>query len=546
MLTSLLSLLLPLTSALPPAALGEHAMVVTTEPHATQVGVDVLKGGGNAVDAAVAVAYALAVTFPEAGNLGGGGFMVVRAADGETAAFDFREKAPLKAHRGMYQNRADDSLVGYRAAGVPGTVAGLSMALQAFGTKRLSDLIEPARRMAADGFVVPEGLYRSIERQASKLAQFPDTAKVFLPGGKPVATGQRLRQPDLADTLAQIQQGGPAAFYEGPIAQQMAKTIQERGGLISLDDLRRYRAVRREPILGLYRGVEYLSMPPPSSGGTTLAEILNILEHYPISQWGPTSPQTVHVMAEAMRRSYDDRNRFLGDPDFVAIPNDLTRKPYATRLAKTISLFKATPTTAWEGQRLAESNETTHFSIADKAGNMVACTITLNGSYGSKAMTAGFLLNNEMDDFMTQPGKPNLYGLIQGETNRIEPGKRMLSSMTPTVVTRDGKPLLVIGSPGGSTIITTVLQVLLNVVDHRMPLAQAVSAPRIHHQGWPDQIFYEKNSLPITTIQALQSLGHQLVERDGPQGIVQAIQYLPDGRLEGVTDPRGYGQALGW
>ena len=530
---------------------GGSAMVVSISPIATDVGLDVLRQGGNAVDAAVAVGFALAVVHPSAGNLGGGGFMVIRTADGATRTLDYRETAPAGATSDMYLdpegNVTDRGVIGHLAAGVPGSVAGLAEAAARYGHLPLPQLVQPAIRLARLGFVVDEYRSRSIALARGRLERFPSSARQFLPGGAPPANGDTLRQPDLARTLEAISHAGAAGFYSGAVAALIAAEMERGGGLITKRDLAAYRPIWREPINIDYRGHTIYSMPPASSGGVTLGEILNTLEGYtPLQPFG--TPIHAHVTAEAMRRAFFDRNRFLGDPAFVEMPLErLLSKDYAAELRATIDTLRATPTRALPSADRG-GNQTTHYSIVDPAGNAVSVTTTLNSSYGS-ALTvsgAGFLLNNEMDDFTTAPGKPNLYGLIQGEANTIEPGKRMLSAMTPTIVLdRDGSLMMVVGTPGGPTIITTVAQVISNVIDHGMSLPNAVSAPRIHHQSLPDQIYFENGGLAPEAVAALEALGHKVLERGGYSGQVAAILRGPEGWV-GVADPRGAGSAGGF
>ncbi len=525
------------------------AMVVSGHPLASEIGRDILKRGGNAVDAAVAVGLALAVVHPEAGNLGGGGFMVIRTADGGVRTLDYREAAPGRATRDMYLDQqgepTDRSLTGHLAAGVPGSVAGLTEAHRALGRLPFAELIEPAIALAGDGVVLDEYRSRSIAGDSGRLARFPASRASFLPEGRVPPPGYRLRQPDLALTLTAIRDGGAPGFYRGRVAELIAAEMERGGGLIGLEDLAAYRAVWREPIAISYRGHTVYSMPPSSSGGITMGEILNIMEGYdPLPPFG--SPALLHREAEAMRRAFSDRNRYLGDPDFVLNPTErLLSKRYAAELRASIG-ERASRTPKFD-PAVHGGSSTTHYSVVDAEGNAVSCTTTLNDSYGSAVTVtgAGFLLNNEMDDFATAPGRPNLYGLVQGEANAIAPGKRMLSAMTPAIVLDpEGRLLLVTGTPGGPRIITTVYHVISNVVDHRMPLPDAVSAPRIHHQALPDSIRVEERGFPAATLDSLRALGHDVQLRE-PWGDVEAIIRTAAG-WQGVSDPRRGGGGAGY
>ncbi len=525
-----------------------HGMVASQEQLATEVGVDILKAGGNAVDAAVAVGFALAVTLPQAGNLGGGGFMLVHdAASGETVAIDYRETAPAAATRDMYldaDGNADPNLSRFTplAIGVPGTVAGLALALEEYGTLPLADVLAPAIRLAEDGFEVTAELSQSLKRSQERLTQWPSTAAIFYkPDGTAYEPGETLKQPDLAASLRAIATEGPAAFYEGAIADAIAAEMERSGGLITGDDLSAYKAIVREPVAGTYRGYDIRSMPPPSSGGTHIVQILNILEGFDIADFGAGSAATIHLMAEAMKRAYADRSAFLGDSDFVDVPlSGLTSKAYAATLRQGIDAERATPSeTIAPGTPLAyESDQTTHFSVIDENGNAVSNTYTLNFGYGMGLVAegTGILLNNEMDDFSAKPGVPNAYGLIGGEANAIQAGKRPLSSMSPTIVLKDGKVFLVAGSPGGSRIITTTLQIIMNVIDHGMNVAEASVAPRIHHQWLPDELRVEEGLSP-DTIRLLEEKGH-LIALKSTMGSTQSIMRRDDGALFGASDPR--------
>ncbi len=535
-----------------PAA-GSRGMVVSTESLASAAGLAVLREGGNAIDAAVAVHFALAVVYPQAGNLGGGGFMVVRTADGREATLDFRERAPLAAGRDMYVEGdgkvGSSSRTGHLAAGVPGSVAGMAKAHRRFGRLAWDRLLEPARRLAADGFPVSKRLHHALTSQVERLGRFPATAAIFLPGGLPPERGTVLRQPDLARSLDAISASGADVFYRGWIADSVVAEMERGGGLISKRDLEEYRAIWRRPIVIEYAGRRLISMGPPSGGGIVLGEMLGMLERFDLRGLDYRSADEIHLMAEAMRRAYADRNRHLGDPDFVSVPIDrLLSSSYLDSLGKTIDPARATPSEP-EVEAGPESSQTTHYSVVDAAGNAVAVTTTINGSFGSAAAVrgAGFLLNNEMDDFTTRPGEPNMYGLVQGESNSIAPGKRMLSAMTPTIVIApDGRTELVTGTPGGPTITTSVLQVLVAQLEHGLGAQQAVNAPRVHHQHIPDLLYYERGGLEPSVIDELESRGHRLEERAGFSGDVQSIYVAPDGVRYGAADPRGGGAALGY
>jgi gamma-glutamyltranspeptidase/glutathione hydrolase len=525
------------------------AMVVTAQPLATQVGLDILKQGGNAIDAAVAVAFALGVVLPDAGNIGGGGFIVHRTAAGEVSALDYREAAPRGATRNMYVdstgNVTDKSLIGHLAPGVPGSVAGLHEAWKKYGSLPWATLIAPAVQLA-EGHVIDSARSQSIGWERELLARFPASRAQFLVNDSAPALGTMWRQPDLARTLRLISDSGPDVFYRGQIADLIVAEMQRGGGLITKDDLRRYQAKWRIPVQLSYRGYTIYSMPPPSSGGVTMGELLNILEGYDtLPAFG--TPEYVHLVTEAMRRAFMDRNQWLGDPDFVQMPlKRLLSKTYAARLRSQIDPQRATPTPT-QVTSGGEPMHTTHYSIVDATGNAVAVTTTLNGGFGSGVTVtgAGFLLNNEMDDFTSAPGKPNMFGLIQGEANAIKPEKRMLSAMTPSIVLDpSGQLYMILGTPGGPTIITTVAQVILNVLDQQMSLADAVAVPRFHHQALPDIIRSEGGGLSESTIQALQAMGHQ-VDRRGGSGTVAAIQKTAGGWV-GVIDPRSAGGALGY
>jgi gamma-glutamyltranspeptidase / glutathione hydrolase len=530
------------------------AMVVTDAPLATQVGVQIMRDGGNAVDAAVAVAFALAVVYPEAGNIGGGGFMVTRMADGSTAALDFREKAPLAAHRDMFLDAAgeltDRSVVGHLASGVPGSVMGLWEAHQRFGSLPWQAVVEPAIRLAEDGFIVDAELAASLRSYAERLARFEGSAELFLPGGRPHAQGARFSNPDLGRVLRRIAERGPDGFYAGETADLIVAEMQRGGGIITHEDLRRYRAEWRTPVEFTYRGHRVISMPPASSGGITLAIIGNILDGYPLDRLGWHSDASLHLTAEAMRRAFADRNHFLGDPAFVQFPQQLlTSASYAARLRESIDRERATPSADVRpgAGEVPEPTHTTHFSVVDPHGNAVALTTTINGLYGSGVTIrgAGIVMNNEMDDFAAKPGEPNMFGLVQGEANAIEPEKRMLSAMTPTIVLgRDDRVLMVTGARGGPRIITAVFQVISNVIDYGMGVGAAVHAPRIHHQHLPDALQFERNGLSAARIAQLEAMGH-VVEARATVGTAPTI--LRRGNVwTAVPDPRTGGSAAGF
>ncbi len=528
------------------------AMVASAHPLATAAGLEILKAGGNAIDAAVATGFALAVVLPDAGNIGGGGFILFRDADGRVRALDYRETAPAGASRDMYVDSAGNitnaSVTGHLAAGIPGSVAGLHEAWERHGTLEWPALVAPAIRLARDGHRVDAARNDDIEDDARRLGTFPASRRQFLVNGKAPATGTVWKQPDLARTLQLIADSGPSVFYRGQIADSIVAEMQRGSGLITKDDLRRYRAKWRSPIRLTYRGRTIYSMPPASSGGITMGLILNMMEGYDtLGAFGTAS--YVHVLAESMRRAFMDRNRWLGDPDFVDMPVErLLSKSYAAGLRSGIDRRKATPTPP-SGFSASEGTHTTHYSIVDEHGNAASVTTTLNGGFGSAVTVsgAGFLLNNEMDDFASAPGKANMYGLVQGEANAIEPGKRMLSAMTPSIVLDSaGRLELVVGTPGGPTIITTVTQVILNVIDQRMTLADAVAAPRVHHQALPDVIRYERAGLAPASVERLQRLGHRVEPRTGTSGIVAAIGRAPGGGWIGVADPRYAGGAAGY
>jgi gamma-glutamyltranspeptidase / glutathione hydrolase len=532
-----------------------HAMVVAQEPIAAEVGVSVLKAGGNAVDAAVAVAFALAVTHPFAGNLGGGGFMLIRLADGRSTFIDFREEAPGKASRDMYLDAAGnptrESIVGWRASGVPGTVRGLQLAHDKYGSRPWASLIRPAIELASKGFPVSYALSKSLREPEDehKLSEYPDSKRIFLNDGRFYEKGDLLVQKDLAETLTRIAEHGANEFYEGETAHRLAAEMAKNGGLITLADLEHYKAVERKPLEGDYNGYHIITAPPPSSGGVGILQMVGMLDDTPFRSIPPNSAESIHYLAEVMSRYFADRNHFLGDPDFVKMPiRGLLDPDYLRRRAASIDPHRATPADELgPGNPPAESTETTHFNVVDAEGNAVAMTYTLNGGFGNGITIPGlgFLMNNEMDDFTSKPGTPNMFGLVQGEANAIQPGKRPLSSMTPTILTRDGKFFMALGAPGGSRIITAVLQVILNVVDFGMNVQDAIDAPRVHDQWKPDRLDLERGISP-DTIALLKGMGYH-IRADHPVVIARVEAILSDhGWLQGGHDGRGPGKAAGY
>jgi gamma-glutamyltranspeptidase / glutathione hydrolase len=523
------------------ATFAQHAIVASDNLLAAKVGADVMKQGGNAVDAAVATGFALGVTFPEAGNLGGGGYMVIRMADGRVDALDYREMAPIAASRDMYVGPdgklTGESVVGPKASGVPGAVAGMVEAHRKYGVLPLAKVLAPAIRLAEQGVVVDSALFGSLSDGKYRIVNFAGKS-VFLPNGAPPPIGSRLVQPQLARTIQLIADSGSAAFYRGSIADSIAAEMKRVGGLITKEDLARYRPIWRRPIRGIYRGYSFFAMPPSSSGGTTVSEILNILEAYGTpARFG--SAERVHAVASASQRAFIDRNSKLGDPAFVRVPLEtLTSKAYARSVAKTISRDHAEPTTQLASQT-AEANHTTHYSVVDAKGNAVATTTTINDLYGSGVFVggAGFFLNDEMDDFAAKPGTANMFGLVQGEANAIAPGKRMLSAMSPTIVLDPkGNLLLVTGARGGPRIISATSQIILNVIDHRMNLADAMSAPRIHHQALPDSIRLERGGFDPAVLARLRNMGHFVFESGGVASAASIMRVK--GGYEGMDDPR--------
>ena len=529
-------------------------MVVAEEPLATDVGVAALKSGGNAIDAAVAVGFALAVTHPYAGNLGGGGFLLARFADGRTTFIDFREKAPLAASRNMYLdpsgNVTKDSQIGWRASGVPGSVRGFELAYQKYGHKPWAELLEPAVRLASDGFPVSYTLDQSLHSDANsrKLSQFADSKRIFLN----LHAGDQLVQPELARTLKRIQEFGAEDFYNGQIARQLSAAMSASGGLITLQDLRDYQAVERTPLRGRYHDYDIITSPPPSSGGIGILQMLGILEGSGYDKSGAGSAASIHYVAEVMRRFFADRSEYMGDPDFYKVPIQKLLDPaYIAGRRGTIDPLHATPSDQVRPGNLTapESTQTTHYNIVDDDGNAVAVTYTLNGGFGSGVTVPGlgFLLNNEMDDFAAKPGSENMFHLIQGEANAIQPAKRPLSAMTPTILLRNGKLFMCLGAPGGPRIINGVLEVILNVVDFHMNIQDAIDWPRFHHQWMPDQLYLEKGISPDTAA-LLRAMGHQLGSFEASDPVVARVEaVLNDGGwLQGAADIRGNGKAEGF
>lgn len=547
----------PISTASKDPVRAKHGMVVSADELASKAGIEILKKGGNAVDAAVAVGFALAVTYPQAGNIGGGGYMVIRMADGKTTTIDYREKAPAAAHRDMFLDKKgnflpEKSQKGYLAPGVPGSVAGMLHALDKYGTMKRQQVLTPAVTLAKKGFVMS---YRLVNELGSSLNSFlthPSTKKIFTKKGEAYAEGDRLVQKDLAATLSRIQRYGKDGFYKGKTADLIVAEMKKGGGIITREDLANYQPVERPPVRGTYRGYEIISMGPSSSGGVALIYLLNILEGYDIAAGGFGSSKTISLMAEAMKLTYADRAEYLGDPDFYPVPiEQLISKEYAALRRKLINGTKATPSSAISHGSVAnhESMQTTHYSVVDRWGNAVSVTTTINDYFGNDIVVegTGFFLNNEMDDFSAKPGAPNMFGLIGGEANSVQPNKRMLSAMSPTIVLKDNQPFLVIGTPGGSTIITTVLQVILNVIDHKMNIEEAIDAPRVHHQWLPDTLFYEKRGLPQDVVENLVKHGYAVRERNGYRGLAAGIVVdKKKGLLYGATDPRGYGAAVGY
>ena len=532
---------------------GRGGMVFSASPQATEAGMEILRKGGNAVDAAVAVGFALAVTYPSAGNLGGGTYMLIRMADGRETAIDAREIAPRSAHRDMYLDddghvRTNDLLYGPLAAGVPGTVDGLLTAIDRYGSLGRKKVLTPAVRLARDGFVPHRRLQALMKSYADSFRMYPSTEACYVPNGKPLERGARWRQPDLAGTLERIRKNGRDGFYLGQTADLIHAAMSKDGGAITREDLSAYRCIERKPLRGAYRGYDILTMPPSSSGGVALLQILGTLEQYRKLAVPGHSAHTAHIMAEAMRRAFADRAQYLGDPEFVKVPVDSLLDAATMRAwYSAIDTTAATPSSALKRDILPprEGDQTTHYAVLDAAGNAVSATTTINSSFGGMYIVpgTGMLLNNEMDDFSAKPGIPNQFGLPGGEANSIAPGKRMLSSMTPTIVMDDNRPWLLTGSPGGSKIITSVLQTIMNVVDFGMTLSEAIGAARFHHQWLPDRIEYERGAFGEEVIAALSLKGHRLIQVSA-FGRVEGILFdVSNGLMHGCSDPRGYGRA---
>ncbi|MDQ3043304.1 MAG: gamma-glutamyltransferase, partial [Acidobacteriota bacterium] len=523
---------------------------------------DVMKRGGNAIDAAIAVALALAVVYPEAGNIGGGGFMLIRFKNGRTTAIDYREMAPAAANRNIFVNEKGEvikgegsSTIGYRAAGVPGTPAGLEMAFNKYGSKKITwaELVEPARKLAQDGYVLSHRLATLFKSYKDSLEKYEDSKRIFLNNGNFYEEGDVLKQPELAKTLERIKKSGAKGFYTGETARLIAEDMRANNGLMTLEDLKNYQAKERTPLRGTYRGHEIISMPPPSSGGIVLLQALNVLENYDLRSMGHNSSKKYHILAETLRRSFADRAEFMADPDFAVVPAaDLVAKSYAEKRRATIDLSKATKSSDIRAGEIAakESMDTTHFTVVDPDGTVVSNTYTINDLYGSRvtAKGTGVLLNDEMDDFAARPGKPNMFGLIQGERNAVQPKKRPLSSMTPTIVLRrDGSVWFAVGARGGPRIITAVLQTVINMIDHDMNIQQAINAPRIHHQWFPDEILAEPYGMSPDTRIALESLGHNFTVKPGFIASATGIEIEEKtGVRLGAIDARSDGAAIGY
>ena len=548
--------------ASPDPVRGKHAMVASQHELASRIGVEVLKKGGNAVDAAIAVGIALAVVYPEAGNLGGGGFMLVRFKDGRSTSIDYREMAPKAATRDVFVDSKGElirgeggSQVGYRASGVPGTLAGFEMAFKKYGSGKVkwSDLVDPSVKLAQDGYVLTNRLAVLLYAFREWLAKYPESNQIFLRDGKYYEEGEVFRQPELAQTLSRISKDGAKEFYTGKTAQMIADDMKANKGLITLEDLKNYVAKERVPLKGTYRGHEIITMPPPSSGGIVMLQVLNMLEAYDVRAMGSGSSAKFHVVAEAMRRSFADRAEYMADPDFADVPvARLIDKKYAEQRRATINLEKASASKDIKYGNLSSSSEgteTTHYTVVDADGNVVTNTYTINDLYGSRVTIkgTGVLMNDEMDDFAARPGRPNLFGLVQGERNKVEGGKRPLSSMTPTIVmTKEGKPWFALGARGGPRIISAVLQSVINVIDHDMNIQAAIDAPRIHHQWLPDELSYELYGLSPDTMNILKNYGHKFSERPGNIASATGIMIDKDGVRLGAIDSRSDGVAVGY
>jgi gamma-glutamyltranspeptidase/glutathione hydrolase len=539
----------------------KHAMVASQHPLASQIGVDIMKKGGNAVDAAIAVGLALAVVYPEAGNIGGGGFMVIRKKDGSAFAIDYREMAPAAATRDIFVDAKGElirgegsSTIGYRASGVPGVVAGFELAFKKHGSGKVkwADLVEPSRRLAHDGYILSHRLAELFRAYGESLAKYEESKRIFLNDGKFFETGDRLIQRDLAETLNRIKVSGAKGFYEGRTAELIAADMKANNGLITLEDLKNYVAKEREPLRGTYRGHEIITMPPPSSGGVVMLQVLNMLEKYDVGKMGFGSAERFHLLAEASRRAFADRAEYMADPDFADVPvRSLIEKAYAVERLKSFDASKASTSkdTTFGRVQVAEGSETTHYTVVDSEGNVVSNTYTINDLYGSRVTIkgTGVLMNDEMDDFAARPGKPNLFGLVQGERNKVEPGKRPLSSMTPTIVLRkDGTVWFAVGARGGPRIISAVMQTVINVIDHGMDIQSAIDAPRIHHQWLPDELMFEPHGISPDTIKILTAYGHKFAARPGNIASATGIMIDQKGNRIGAIDPRSDGQAIGY
>lgn len=540
---------------------GEKAMVAAQHKLASEIGADVMRRGGNAVDAAISVAFALAVVYPEAGNIGGGGFMLIRFADGRTAAIDYREMAPTAAHRDVFVDANGElikgegsSTLGYRASGVPGTVAGMDLAFKKYGSGKLTwaQLIEPSRKLAANGYVLSHRLANLFKAYEKDLAIYEDSKRIFLNNGNPYKAGDTLVQADLAATLGRLQKFGAREFYEGQTAKLIAADMKRHNGLITEADMKKYQAKERTPLVGTYRGYQVISMPPPSSGGSVMLNVLNVLEGYDVRGMGWASSEKYHVLTEAMRRAFADRAEYMADPDFADVPfQKLVDKSYAAQRRETINLSQASKSADIRAGEVTgkEPTETTHFTVVDPQGNVVSNTYTINDLYGS-AVTAkgtGILLNDEMDDFAARPGRQNQFGLIQGERNKVEGGKRPLSSMTPTIVLRkDGSVWFAVGARGGPRIITAVLQTVINVIDHDMNIQQAIDTPRLHQQWFPDEIAHEPFGMSSDTRKAMEKLGHKFAEKPGFIASATGIMIDEKGVRFGAIDSRSDGEAVGF
>jgi gamma-glutamyltranspeptidase/glutathione hydrolase len=541
---------------------GQHGMVASQHEIASRIGVEVMKKGGNAVDAAIAVGIALAVVYPEAGNIGGGGFMLIRKSNGEAHAIDYREMAPKAATRNVFLDQKGElikgegsSTIGYRASGVPGTLAGFDMAFKKYGSGKVTwrDVVEPARLLAQNGYALSYRLANLFRGYRDNLSKYPESNRVFLRSGKFYNEGDLFVQPDLAQTLGRIERLGAQEFYTGKTAQLIADDMKANGGLITLDDLKNYQAKERTPLTGTYRGYQIVTMPPPSSGGIVMLQVLNMLEGYDVRAMQYNSAAKYHVLAESMQRAFADRAEFMGDPDFADVPlAKLVDKKYAEERRSSIQSNKASSSAeVGHGNIVAgkEHTETTHFTVVDKDGTVVTNTYTLNDLYGSAVTVkgAGFLLNDEMDDFAAQPGKANMFGLIQGEKNSVQPGKRPLSSMTPTIVLKkDGTPWFALGARGGPRIISAVIQTVINVIDHDMDIQQAIDAPRIHHQWFPDEILFEPYGMSPDTQNILTGFGHKFASRPGYVAQATGIMIDNKGTRLGAVDSRGDGEAVGY